>query len=391
MSIDGIAALIFVILLGLFLWKKRHQVQLQKALFPILYVVMYKSAFGLIAMDRLARKFPRTLRVMADISVILGFIGMVLIGAQMIINTVDVFVSTESMPGIQPVLPIEAKGVFFVPFLYWILSIFLLALFHEFAHGVVARAYKIPVKSSGFAFLCLILPIIPAAFVEPDEKVVQKRSYRQQLGVFAAGPISNMLFAAVMFGVFFLISPALNAAFDSSGVEIVKLTEEGPAAAAGLREGDIITALNDVKITAVDNMTKILNSSMPGGQLLIQTANNSFTVMLAPNPKNASKAFLGVQTRNYLVVKEDFVARYGKWLPPLLKWFTGLIFWLFMLNIGIGLFNLLPIGPLDGGRMFQLVCFKLFKNKALAFRIWGFVSVFFIVLIIANMLVGFLR
>ncbi len=391
MSIDGIAALIFVVFLGIFLWHKRHKVELQKALFPILYVVMYRSSFGLKSMDRLAKKFPRVLRIAADIAVILGFIGMILIGAQMIWNTVDVFTNAEGVPGIQPVLPIEAKGVFFVPFVYWILSIFLLALFHEFAHGVIARAYNIPVKSSGFAFLCLILPVIPAAFVEPDEKVIQKRPYRQQLGIFAAGPIANMLFAAAMFGLFFLISPALSAAFDSQGVELVKVSADSPAFAAGLRENDIIVGLDGVSVTVVENMTKILNISHPGDKLSIQTMNNSFIVALGANPKNASKSFLGVQTRTHLVTKAEFVAKYGAWLPPALKWFTGLIFWLFMLNIGIGLFNLLPIGPLDGGRMFQLVCFKLFKNKATAIRIWGLVSVFFVVLILANMVLGFVR
>jgi membrane-associated protease RseP (regulator of RpoE activity) len=391
MSIDSLAAIVFVILIGFFLWKKRHKVQLQKALFPILYVVMCRSSFGLKSMDRLARKFPRTLRLAADFSVILGFLGMVLIGAQMIMNTIDVFKNAAGVPGIQLVLPIEAKGVFFVPFLYWILSIFLLALFHEFAHGVIARVYNIPVKSSGFAFLCLFLPVIPAAFVEPDEKIVQKKPYWQQLGVFAAGPISNMVFAAAMLGVFFLIAPAISAAFNPSGVEVVKITEGGPAASAGLKELDIITSLNGVEIKTVENMTKILNASNPGDHILIQTANSSFAITLGANPANESKSFLGVQTRNHLLVKEEFAAKYGNWLPPLLKWFSGLIFWLFMLNVGIGLFNLLPIGPLDGGRMFQLACFKLFKNKATAIKVWGFVSVFFIALILANMLVSFLR
>jgi len=391
MSIDGFAAIIFVILLGLFLWKKRHNVELQRALFPILYVVMYRSSFGLKSMDKLAQKFPRTLKFLGYVSIVLGFIGMALICYQLVISTADVFVSKEGVPGIQPVLPIEAKGVFFVPFLYWILSIFLLAVVHEFSHGVLARVHKIPVKSSGFAFLCLLLPVVPAAFVEPDEKVVKKRPYRQQLSVFAAGPISNMFFALAMLGVFVLLSPALTAAFDSKGVELVKVSEDGPAFAAGLRDGDIIASLNDAQITAVENMTKILNSSAPGEQLTINTANSSFTVTLAANPKNESKAFLGVQTRTHLVAKEEFAAKYGSWLPPFLKWFAGLIFWLFMLNIGIGLFNLLPIGPLDGGRMFQLVCFKVFKNKVTALKVWGFVSVFFIVLILANLLIGFVR
>jgi len=209
MSIDGIAAIIFIIFLAFFLWQKRKQVELQRALFPLLYVIMYRSSFGIKSMDRLAKRIPRSLRFLGDFSVVVGFIGMVLICGQLIFSTVQVFTQPGIVPGIQPVLPIAAKGVFFVPFLYWVLSIFLLALVHEFAHGVLARAHKMPVKSSGFAFLCLLVPIIPAAFVEPDEKVVTKRPYRQQLGVFAAGPVSNMIFALAMLGLFFLVSPSV--------------------------------------------------------------------------------------------------------------------------------------------------------------------------------------
>lgn len=391
MSIDTIAAIIFIFLLGIFLWQKRKQVELQRALFPVLYVIMYRSKFGLASMDRLARKFPRILRFLGDISIILGFIGMVLISAQLILNTVDVFLKPGSIPGIQPVLPIEAKGVFFVPFLYWILSIFLLALVHEFAHGVLARVHGVPVKSSGFAFLCLFLPVIPAAFVEPDEKVVQKRPYRQQLSVFASGPISNMVFALGMIGVFMLFSPFLSKAFDAKGVELVEVSEDSAAFAGGLRDSDIIISLNDVKITSVENLTVLLNASSPGDQWFVQTMNRSLYVTLGQNPKNASKAFLGIKARPYLEPNPKFVSKYGAWLPPTLKWTVGLIFWLFMLNVGIGLFNLLPIGPLDGGRMFQLVCLRLFKNKNTALKIWGWVSVFFIALILTNLFAGFLR
>ncbi len=390
MSIDAIAALIFVVLLAVFLWRKRKQVQLQRALFPLLYVVMYRSSFGLKSMDKLSKKFPRLLRVLGDIGIIAGFLGMLLICAELTYNTVKVFTS-EGVPGIQPVLPIEAKGVFFVPFLYWILSIFLLALVHEFAHGVLARVHNMPVKSSGFAFLCVLLPVIPAAFVEPDEKVVQKRPYRQQLGVFAAGPVSNMIFAAVMLGLFTIFSPVLSAAFDEKGVELVGVSEDGPAKAVGLSEGDIIVRLNEVAITSVANVTSFLNRSVPGDSISVETTNRSLSVTLAVNPKNDSKAYMGIQAKPYLKPNPEFISSYGAWLPPALKWLAGLMFWLFMLNIGIGLFNLLPIGPLDGGRMFQLVCFKLFKRKEVALKVWSLVSIFFVVLILANLFAGFLR
>jgi len=390
MSIDGIAAIIFIILLGFFLWNKRKQVELQKALFPILYVVMCRSKFGIRSMERLAKKFPRSLKVLADISIILGFLGMLLISAELVMNTVDVFTSPAGVPGIQPVLPFEAKGVFFVPFLYWILSIFLLALVHEFCHGVIARVYKIPVKSSGFAFLCVLLPVIPAAFVEPDEKAVQKKPRRQQLGMLAAGPISNMVFAFAMFCLFFVLSPALSAAFNAQGAEVLSVSPDSPAFSAGLRGNDIITSLNGIAITALDNMTKVLNNSVPNDTLSIQTKNASFSVVLASNPNNASKSYLGITARTHFAAKLEFVDKYGAWLPPVLQWFVGLVFWLFMLNIGIGLFNLLPIGPLDGGRMFQLACFRFLKNKT-ALKVCRFVSIFFIVLILSNLVVGFVR
>ncbi len=387
MSIDGIAAIVFVVLLAAFLWRKRHQVQLQRALFPLLYVIMYRSSFGLKSMDRLAKSFPKTLRAIGNVSIVIGFLGMVLICGELIFNTVKVF-TEAGVPGIQPVLPIEAKGVFFVPFLYWILSIFLLALVHEFAHGVLARVYNIPVKSSGFAFLCILLPVIPAAFVEPDEKIVQKRSFRQQWSVFAAGPVSNLLFALVMLGVFAVMTPVLTSAFTEKGVELIHVTENSSAFAGGLRDGDIIESFNGIPMLSSQNISNFLNSSVPGDEILIETSNSSFSIITGAHPDNSSKAYLGIQAKPYLEPNAEFVSKYGGWLPVVLKWFAGLIFWLFMLNIGIGLFNLLPIGPLDGGRMFQLVCLKFFK-KGTALKICGFVSIFFVGLILANLFAGF--
>ncbi|VVB81227.1 Peptidase family M50 [uncultured archaeon] len=388
MSIDGIAALVFIVILAVFLFLKRKQVQLQKALFPVLYVMLYRSSFGLRAMEY--AKNSRLVKLFGDISIIAGFLGMILISAELIWETAKVFLG-QGIPSIQPVLPIEAKGVFFVPFLYWILSIFALALVHEFSHGIVARAYNVPVKSSGFAFLCLLVPIVPAAFVEPDEKVVQKRPYRQQLGIFAAGSISNLLFALVIFGLFGILSPILTSAFDQTGVELISVTENDPAFAGGLRQGDIIQSINNIPVISPQNITQLLSNMSPGDTAQVATANNSLNITVGAHPENNSTAYLGIQAKIHFIPNEQFVASYGSLVPLVLKWFAGFIYWLFMLNIGIGLFNLLPIGPLDGGRMFQLVCFKIFKNKLTALKIWTYVSGFFILLILANMFTGFIK
>ncbi len=390
MSIDGIAALLFILLLGIFLWSKRKQVQLQRVLFPIIYVIMYRCSFGLGSMDYIAKKFPRLVRFAGDVAIVIGFLGMAFTSYKIVENTVQIFIG-KGVPEIQPVLPIEVKGVFFVPFLYWILSIFLLALVHEFSHGVIARANNMPVKSSGFAFLSFLVPVIPAAFVEPDETVLKKRPYRQQLGVFAAGSFSNLLFAVAMLGLLFAGSLVLSAAFESKGIELVSVSENYAGFAGGLRPGDILLSANNVSLVSPQNITDLLKNFSPGDVLFFEASNRSLSVVLGASPGNASMPYLGIQAKSHFVPKPDFVASYGSWVPPVLKWVSGLVFWLIMLNIGIGLFNLLPIGPLDGGRMFQLVCFKLFKDKSKAIRIWTYVSIFFVIVILTNLLTGFFR
>jgi len=78
-------------------------------------------------------------------------------------------------------------------FTYWILIILVVAITHEFAHGVFARHFKIRVKATGFGFLGPFL----AAFVEPDEKVMKKKSKRAQLSILGAGSFSNFIFAII--------------------------------------------------------------------------------------------------------------------------------------------------------------------------------------------------
>ena len=81
--------------------------------------------------------------------------------------------------------------------------------------------------TSGFAFLAVLLPIIPAAFVEPDEKQLNKSPIYQQLSVFAAGPFSNILLAIIIFLFFsFAFTPLMANVYEPAGVEITQLTDK---------------------------------------------------------------------------------------------------------------------------------------------------------------------
>lgn len=389
MDYNGIAAIVFIILMVVFLYLKRHKIKMQKIFFPILYFVMYKTKVGLKSMDFVAKRIPTALHGLSFLGVLIGFLGMILIVIELLKNTVNLLIKPGIAPGIQPVLPFEAKGVFFVPFIYWILAIFVIAGVHEFSHGLIARAYKIKIKSSGVAFLGIIAPLIPAAFVEPEEKQLLKKSLRAQLSVFAAGPFANIITAGiVILLIIHVAAPISGAAFDTNGVEIVDIVDDGPFAHAGVQKGEIIHKMERTRIDSVKNFTEALTTYNADDIVVIKTTDSSYAVQLGSHPQNATKPYLGISTKQSREVKPEFAAKYGMFLPRAIEWISGFLYWLFVLNLGIGLFNLLPLGPIDGGRMLKAVLERISPKKG--YQIWKYVSLFFFIIILFNVVAGFL-
>ena len=189
-----------VLLLIMLLNKKK--VHVEKILFPLIYMVLYRTKIGLILMDRIAKRFPRAVNLFSFLAVIFGFTGMAAI-LILLIDGTYAFLFSGAPPPVAPLFPgiRTAPGLPVLSFFHWIIAIFILAAVHEFSHGLVSRLYNIRVKSSGFAIFSFLLPIIPAAFVEPDEYQLSKAKNKEQLGVLAAGSFSNLLTA----GIFFLI------------------------------------------------------------------------------------------------------------------------------------------------------------------------------------------
>jgi len=387
MSVQSVLAVVFFVVMFGVLFYKRSKLKIQKVLFPLIYVLMYRTKFGLKAMDKIARKVPYLGHVIIS-GVVIGFLGMGFICFEIIRNSVKLLVSPDAAVSVQPVLPFEAKGVFFVPFIYWILSIFVIATVHEFSHGVAARYFKMRLKSSGFAFLCFLLPVIPAAFVEPDEKQLARASLKKKLGVFAAGPFSNILTAGIiLLLVLAVFNPISGALFRPAGVKVVSVNEEGPASLSGLSAGDIIKDINGVYVADVEVFIEELRGYSPGDDIKINTDKGVREIMLGQSPSDESLPWLGISSRPHTVVRESVEQSVGSFVPNAVEWVFGFFFWLFLLSLGIGLFNLLPMGPLDGGLMLRSVLKKYYKKKGIAlFRAvsWGF-----FLLILINLAVGF--
>ena len=396
LDFQTIAAIVFLIILTAFVLLNRKKLDTKFLIPYIIYFSMYKTKLGLKLMDSVSRKHRRFMLYIGYIGILIGFIGMIFISYGLINNIYILFTKPEAQPGVGLVLPFKAKGVFFVPFFYWIISIFVIAVVHEFAHGLIARTHNLKVKSSGFAFLGIVIPIIPAAFVEPDEKELRKRPHKEQLSVFAAGPFSNIIMAFLFLGIAsFIFAPIANALIEPSGVKVTDYVKgEGgkkfPAESSGIKVGEIIQQIDGVRVHYVNNLSTVLRSKKPDDIILIKTDKSVHEAKLAKNPENESLAYIGAYLEQSTKIKDGIKANYGELLPNALMWIYGLFVILFILNLGIGLFNLVPIGPLDGGRMLQLVLHRFF-NKEKGDKVWYFVGMFFLILIFINIVSGFVR
>ena len=394
MDLQLTSALIFLALLALVLFFKRKNLALQKIWFPFLYFVMYRTKIGLKFMDNTSKRHPRLLKFLGYFGVFIGFAGMTLLAFTLTKNLAVLLTRPEAVSGVGLVLPFKVKGAFYVPFFYWIISIFILAAVHEFSHGIIARLYGLKIKSSGLAFLCILLPIIPAAFVEPDEKKLFKKPAKEQLSVFAAGPFANILLAILVLLLFnFTLAPYIQSIMHEDGVKINGFIEGDisyPAKEAGISVSEIIIGIDDIEVNAVDNLSTALMDKKPGDSITLTTKNQSYEIILAENPENRSKAYLGVYLLQNFERKGCSNQGFRKYADNALIWLSGLFYWLFVLNLGIGLFNLVPIGPIDGGRMLHVALLSFFKKER-ADKIWKSVGFFFLFLVLSNILFGFFR
>ena len=376
MNLDIIFLVIFYLILFTIFKIYRNKFELQWGVFAL-----YRTKIGLNLMDRIAKKFKKLLSFFSYVSIGIGFLGM-FITLILLAKGALSFLSAAPQPQVAPVLPgISIAGLPKLSFWHWIISILIAAVIHEFMHGVYSRLYNIKIKSSGFAFLGPIL----AAFVEPDEKVMEKRPTKQQLSVLSAGPFSNIVLGIViLLFMFVIMEPIGHAIVGVQGIEVENLNESYPIISSGLKVGDVITEIDNKKIDGSEKIKQILENNKPGDSVKIKTERNEYNIILGENPNNKTEAFLGITISKFKLGPKESLGSFS-WLSNVYLWLYLLVFWLFNINLGIGMFNLLPLGPVDGGRMFFAAAFHFTKNKEKAVKILKAATLLVLFLIIVNM------
>jgi membrane-associated protease RseP (regulator of RpoE activity) len=380
LNFDTIALLTLVVVLSLVLYRVRSRMQFHSFL-KIFYFCMVRTKLGMGAMERWARRHEHLLRNAGYVMIPVGFLGMLVMIEELVRGAITVLQNAEAL-SVGVVLPIQAKGVFYVPFLYWVIAIAFIMIVHEFGHGIVARAFRVRVKSTGFAFLGAIIPIIPGAFVEIDEKHLVKQSRYTQLSIFAAGPFVNIMFGLAFWALLLGMQPASEGMFANDGMRVLQVAENSPAAISGLAVGDVLTAVNGAGVQTVEDFDAAFRAKNEGDTVSIATDSGAHTAVLAEGGR------LGVQVEEARHLKESVVQNRGVFLPFLFVWLTELVFWLFILNLGVGLFNLVPLGPIDGGRMFRAALERVVHRRH-ARTVWHATSFVMLAIIVGTLISAF--
>jgi membrane-associated protease RseP (regulator of RpoE activity) len=265
-------------------------------------------------------------RAFGSVGIAVGLIGMALVMYSIADGVYAKYFAGSSVMGVQAVIP----GVT-IPFFYGIIGLITVLVVHEIGHGIIARSEDITLKSLGLVFFTVI-PI--GAFVEPDEEELKSTTRAARLRVYAVGSFSNILLAVLAFGGMFLVTHNF---FDTNQVQIVDIVEDSPAMGV-LKEGMIIKEINGVKIDSMRSFFTTVRGIEAGDTVSVKTDVGVYTITTIPREDNSSRGYMGVVVNN--AVREP-VARILGLSIPMAIYFS--LYWIFLLNQGIGLINLAPL------------------------------------------------
>ncbi len=248
--------IVFGILAALFFYKHKKNLKRQGWMF------LYHSKAGIKFIDWTARKFERILKPMQYFVIGLGYILMVSI-IWLIGKSVWIYVSSpipkqlENLPPIAPLIPyfpaIFNLESLFPPlyFTYFIIALAIVAISHEFSHGIFARLHKIKVKTTGVAFFGPFL----GAFVEPDEKNMAKKGKIAQLSILGAGTFANVvmtiLFLLIMWLFFSLSFNPAGVVFNVYAQNVVNVRDIISV------QGKNVSSIGDISLFAEEGLNKI--------------------------------------------------------------------------------------------------------------------------------------
>ena len=236
---------------------------------------------------------------------------------------------------------------------------------------------------------------------EDEPRTYRQQSYPKRMLVITAGSLMHLLIAVVLFvGIY-----ATAGRFGDTGNLLIVAPPaiDSPAEKIGLREGDQILAINDTAVNSRYELIVAIVANKPGDSVDVKFLRDGQQIVeqavLATNPANPEVAFLGVSSDSYAYVRQNIFNAFGYGLVDVVKTakdsvsglfvvlnpanivsnvvadepdmmtrpttvvgasqvggeigrsegFKGVLMLLAGVNIFVGVFNMLPLLPFDGG------------------------------------------
>jgi membrane-associated protease RseP (regulator of RpoE activity) len=381
--------IIFYTLIFLIIYLNRKKFEFQGKI-----IAIYRTKLGIALMEKLGKKYEELIKVIGYIAIGVGFLGMFvilfMIGFSLYLFFNGIITTGQAPVTVAPVVPgiPIPDSPFQLPLIEGFLAIFIVVVIHEGSHGLVAVANRLKIKNTGY----VQFGPIAGAFVEPDEKTLKKQSDVVQYSIFAAGPFSNILTAIVVLLLFsFVMAPLNSSMTEPYGFTFIGIQADQPAAHAGLKPGVVYNVVNNKTITNNADFTRMVQCASPGTIFYIANENYTYKLVSIPNPKEPERAYLGISCYSssdgikcvdtaYMKKASVNTIKY-----QIISWFADVLKLVYILSLGIGLINLLPLGPVDGGRMFQLSAIRIFgKDKGM--NIWGKLSIILLIILLVLLL-----
>ena len=344
---------------------------------------LLRTKRGIDLMDKLA--LLKTTRLFGTASLyIFPLVG--LVGFSLILFSASIMLASspirEFVRSSGPFVHILIPGLNpYVPLIYGWVALVVAMVVHEGSHGILARSFKLKVKSSGLIFLA-ILPI--GAFVDIDEEEIKKTAARKTGRVMAAGPMSNFVVGIISLIGLMLLVGSMSVA--SNGVGIFGVIEDSPAHNAGMLPTDTLLTLNGVTVSNSDEIQEVLLDFDPGDTISLSFLHEGDEIernIVLSTLENSSSPFIGITGIDSSMIS-DLLENYRRpqlaspliylYIPtfnlaqervpfsdtmqnfytsPLgdYTYFTAnILFWLWFVNFNLAIFNALPLYPLDGGQ-----------------------------------------
>ena len=292
------------------------------------------------------------------------------------------------LPGLNPVIPLW----------YGILALVVAMVVHEFSHGILSRVADVKIKALGL--LMFIFPV--GAFVEPDEEEMKNMKRWERMRLYSAGPGSNMVIA-IIFSLLFSWGMVDSLEPSNEGVLSASVVIDYGGSDAGLEPWMLITSIDNQDVKNAQDFSDIMNETYAGQTVNVSVLNKgqpqTYQVTLSDKGSYylkyypdyyeswmSGKGFMGIAVVDPDLVTDSlahpgssggsmlqYITLPFQKLQPFPEHFTALFeptgipgilpdnlfwilancfYWIFWLNLMVGLTNALPAVPLDGGFIF---------------------------------------